>query len=640
MKLGKIFILLALFSGTALSFTSFYGTGFLIFISLGALYLTLLKAFKSYFSRLVLASLLLAVSIMLSGLLAWLVRIPLPPIAPLIVYAIFVFLLRTKQLERPVLIDKSDIVSLLMSVIAPVILLLSFSTSAASIFQIASEGWDNGSHVLMLEDAARHKGYLYGPLESLKGTIIQESNAYPQAWHLATATMTNGFGVNAFNPNHEIRTMYAYIAVTLLWMMVACYLFVKTSWYIVQRFAKKDLSSFQDFVIFSAITLIIQMIVMWGAFVSGFSNYVGMIAYVCLLIAALVNESSQGQRIATASSALIFAVAATLCWFLPGPALLVMAIVALPLILGTKSVKSARTKLREHPSYYVPAGLLISLSILQVLVFVLFSTTGGDEQLNTGVPVSATDMVNGVFPVSQLFFTVITLVALVFWLRSSLLDDTKKKIVMTGIVPLTLLSVALYIYQNVTSGTASYYLPKLMGVALIPIGMFAAAALILWLPRIIQQHLKLSRTYVLVGSLLIIGIGLLCTNQSAFGAMKLLKKNTRVGEPTAEVLVDHLRNADHSKTNIIVLRDNMNKKYEDINGKFESRVIHRRLNCSYDIIKNGHTLEMRLERLAKCADKLAKKNRQIVVVTSDRTEDLVRQLHKSNIIIKNVKEDE
>lgn len=639
-KYTHILLALSVVSGALLSLTQFYGAGYVIFIIIGAVLLNFISAFSSYFSRLVLSGLLLAASVMLSGFLVLPFDGPLHPILVIGVFSTIVLVIYTQvhdsAAKKNVLFDKGDFVSIILAIAAPVVLFSSFSLSAPGIFQIAEEGWDNGSHVLMLEDASAFNRYLYGPYESMKEILITKSNAYPQAWHLATANIVEGFGNrHLLDPSKPIQTMYVYVAIITTWMVIASYCFIKASWHVATRFTKRRLDSKGEITLFILVNLLFQMVVIWGAFVSGFSNFIGMLAYLSILTVVIIDGNRKNTP-ALLSMAFVFATSGVLCWFLPTPALLLSAALLPVILFAIKRRSEALIAAKRSKRFLVLAASLVLLCALQIAIFVLFSTTDGADQLNAGVATDATEAVNGVFHVSQLFFVAIAVFCSVYWTRCKRLSKEQRDLFLLSTVPYVALVVALYFYQLITANSTSYYLPKLMGTALIPLGIFTAAAFSFWTYDHLRKYLRLSAPYTLVAGVLILGIVMIGSNQSTYGLSKLLERNARVGRPAAQAVVHFLRYGDQSRENVIIFRGRLlDRPYEDRNGKFESRVVHRQLNCSYRIIASGLTIDERVRKLGECADSLEKKGRSITVITSDRTKKHVKELNRTNIIIRN-----
>ncbi len=633
--------LFALACGVALSFSSHYGIGYIIFIMVAARHLTFLSSFSTYFSRIVLSGLLLSGSVMISGFAVLPFGSSLHPSIVLLFFSVFatIIMLYTKDKSVPELTvaDRGDLLAIGISIVAPIVLVASFGTSSMGIFKIAQEGWDNGSHVLMIQDASKKGRYLYGPYESVKDDLVSKSNAYPQAWHLATANISDGFGYKIFSSDKPIHVMYGYVAAITLWMVIACYVFVKISLYASVRLRNGKAQAWPEALTFSTVAVLILSIVVWASFASGFSNYIAMLAYVCIVVATLIDQKKE-NRFSLATASILFGTMAALMWFLPAPAILLMSLLTIPVLTNRSELGLALKPNIRNITYYILSFLLLLTTAIQVAVFILYSTTEGTEQLNAGVLIQATGVVNGVFPVSQVFFVIATTFTLLFWLKSlvKIKSDLRPFSIFLAILPMVALSICLFVYQMVTAGATSYYLPKLLGLSLFVTGIFLAPAFTAWVHERLLRPLNTSQLGLFGAGVLILGLVVLFSNQSLFGLSKLLERNARITTPAASELVHHLKYGDHNNSNIIVFRNNSNKPYEDDNGKFESRVIHRRTNCSYRITSVHNTTEVRIKKLAECADALAEHGRNIIVVTSNETLPLIKSLDRKNIIIKNV----
>jgi hypothetical protein len=210
---------------------------------------------------------------------------------------------------------------------------------------------------------------------------------------------------------------------------------------------------------------------------------------------------------------------------------------------------------------------------------------------------------------------------------------------MTVVSPWLLLVFGLFFYQNVTAGYNSYYLSKLLGLSLVAGGVVAATWFSIW----INKHIgpKYPRTTVPILSLLIVVLVVIGTGQSTYGLNKLFQKNARTHYSTATETSSLLNAINPDKEYIVVLTNRINAdgSSEDNHGKLELRVTHQRRNCAYHITWSPQLPEETIQKLGVCADKLAKKNKSIHVITSDLTKKEVESLHRPNIIVHNTKED-
>lgn len=632
MKLPSIKYLL-LIAAFVLAFTPYYGLAYIIMLFFAVRIVRFSRTFSTVFARSILSLLLLAATIMFVGLIAWFAHLHTYPVLVLVVFGLLlaVFNKYSEQDAGPSkFIDKGDVISLVLAFVPVAVLLYSFALPKPSMvanYQFASDGWDNGSHILMLETDSTAKGYVYGRYSDVGAKTITNSGSYPQGWHLATANLTNGFGTNLFNAHHPLTVINTYIVVSLLWLILAAYSFWKIAW---RLLASKDPSTnlWLSIPLFAVAGLVIQMIVFWGGIVSGFTNYVGSLAYIVLFVVALI-DSSERDSFANYTLAFIAGMAATLTWILPLPA---MILTALMWFIGISRLAwralLPRISRRSYALFIIGVATVIA-ALAQIAIFVFYASVKGSEQLTVGVSIDATGEVNGVFPVSQLLFAIVVMISLYFWVNAKALSNKAVALISPWIIA----SLALYAYQLLTTGYTSYYLSKLLGIALVVSGLFFVPAFVIMVSSFSKKMNLANPSAAILGlsfiSLLIIG-----TNQSTLGFNKLFQRNSKVTYQTASAVVDYLRHDNPLKSNIIVLRGQ--KHYEDYNGKLETRVSHTPYNCTYSIIgnKSSTRFNVELDRLNKCADKLG--NRKIVVITSNKTMPAILALHKKNIQVINV----
>ena len=632
----KLVISIILFlTSFSLSFTPFYSLGYIIIVALLAYHFTFIEIFKSFFSRFIIGTLVLVTLIMVAGFIMLPTGQPLHPslivILTAITLAITVLLDKNNSSDRFHIIDKSDLFSIGIASLGPLLMVASFGLSAPGIFQIASEGWDNGSHLLMLQEASSEKRYLYGPRENFADIQIQDSNAYPQGWHLSTANIANGFGYPVFSPDNPIHANYFYVLTLFAWVAISAYVLAKSAWFITKKFSRHKSGSLLELALMTVSVLIVTSVVIWGALVSGFSNYIAFAAFLGALVSILVSSIYRNTPAILFLSVLMGA-GAILSWFLPAPAIIAMLIIFFAINKNT---------LRAYKITALPLVAALSITIIlagiQAAIFIIYGTRDGAEQLNEGVAVDPVGVINGVFPVSQIFFSIVAFFTVTFWLTHKSLTRQKWIIIALTITPFAILAISLFVFQMATRGTTSYYLPKLLGLALMPITLFAIPAYTTWLEDVTAKYTNLSKIGVLATGLCLIGLVTLAGNQSLYGVSRLLEGNTRVSRPVAEEIVSYLRYANKDKTDIVILRNDRNKPYEDTNGKFEMKVLHKKFTCAFRVNRgSSQTIEMKLEILDNCAKEFKESNKNIIVVTSNETKDDVENLGHNNLIIRNI----
>lgn len=636
-KYSLLSIILTL-TAVAVAFTPFYSVAYLLIILVAVMLLDGFSVFNTAWSRFILFLSVFLAIIPLVGLLCWLLHIEDFPVINTLGFIGFVCLLYSKgqrhRQESRRIISKIDVVAIIVGLIPIAIISVSYlpsSNHSAALFQLASEGWDNGAHIQMLEDVSSHHGYVYGPFNEPKDQTIVKSNAYPLAWHLSTANFVNGFGGNRFDPHKPIATIAAYMAASLGWMMLACYLFIVCSWKAYERIFNKKLKNASEIVPLVAVALLVQMIVLYGSLASGFTNYIGSVAYLILLAVAVMEIIEAPNNSRTYLLAILFGTVSVLAWFLIFPAialtLLILVVIRKPTIR-----ESLETAIKDRR--FILFGIIgFAAMLLQIYIFMKFSAVGGSAQLNAGVSINPFTAVIGVFPVNQILYTLIIVSCGVFYFSNKTSENTRK-LILTLVLPWLLLAMGLFVYQNITMGYTSYYLSKLFGLSLVAAGIIFGGIFISWINTYIKT--KYSSFVIPAVSLLIIGIAVIGTGQSTYGLNKLFQRNARTEYSTAAVTISVLKSFDPNSQYIVVFTDHKSTDgaSEDNHGRLELRVTHQTINCAY-AVTNPKSLSGRLDRLASCADQLKLQGKSIIVITSKSTKNKVKQLHRDNIIIRN-----
>lgn len=625
-KSFSLLSILCVFIAVVLSLTNFYSIGYLLLCLLTAFRINWFKNLPTLFGRFILALLLLFASIMLVGLCAWLLHISLQPFYIVVCYTVLsIFITKNSIPKRIKIIDRRDLYSIILGVLLPLILLASYLMprySNAALYQILSNGWDHSSHVFIIETVAKQKGYAYAKENA--NAYTSTANAYPQAWHLASAHFSNGFGQNIFDPSQPIRVLTSYLVLVLLWYCLSAYLLSRVSLRILDKL-RSNVKMPKMLLLFalSSSTLIIQSITLFGAFNLGFANFIGLMTYMLLFAAVVLEPNGHEKPSSHILLASIACSAATLCWFLPFPALFVSLLLY---IVHLKQTIPARVFLRYNFTSIVLTGLFVSLCLVQILIFILYSGVAGSEQLNAA---------GGAYKNSPLFIIVILVGAgTVLKLKASLM--LKKLIILVG--PLASLLLLIFLYQTVLTNEPSYYYYKLLYLLTLYTGLFFIPLVAIGTYKI-YYALKRSIPLTFLAIFTSIGLLVISTQQTLEPLNRIPQKNSRVAYTTAQVMANYLENENPNRTKIIALtfRGNEKPKKNDVyNGDLVSRVSHLPTTCAFYVVntKASQTYSARIKRLGKCADETSDK---IIVITNKPTYDKVKALNKPNIQIVNVK---
>lgn len=628
MKKISPFVLALVLLAVIFAFTPFYSVSYIAIIALATTVLGFSKTFSTLFGRSILATLLLLAVVMFVGFVTWLIKLPLHPIFVVAVFAALLALLaRFKQedVSTHQIIDRGDVLSLGLALVAPAVVIFSYylpKPSDAALYQLGTSGWDNASHIQILESTSLTHSYIYGKFEDVKDKIISPSNAYPQAWHLATSHVANGFSVNLFDATKQFATISNYFMILLVWYIVAAYSVSRLSWTVLtsitSAYKKRPAASIITFI---AASLLMQIVTVWGSLALGFANYLGLMAYLAVMYAMIIDKPPHKSAPASYLTAILTGGAGVLCWFLPIPAIAFSILLAFGITFKYR-LSDILTNLKHHMLPFIITIGILALIATQIGVFIAFTNISGDEQLNA---------VGGTFPVS------VAMIALMLAITGYSLYKNKAAYFekyLKIVTPMTLFIGALYLYQLLTSTEPTYYFHKIAGLLAIATTIFFVPVVTTFVATF--KTTSSIATPSLVG-LSIISIFIVGTGQSTNILGTLLQRNSRISFSTAEAVADYLNTANTQKEKLFILTDRSKesgpKRSENVNGELGNKVSHNPYTCVNYIInlKNGRTLQQRLHNLGECADELKKTGQSIRVIANDKTADNIKELNRDNI---------
>lgn len=611
---------------TIISFTPYYGVAYLLSIVLLTISLPRLRIFPTLLSKFILSALMLLAASMIVGLLCWFVKIELlPPLVTAIIALIAIFCFKNRDTSAP-FVDKSDIISAILAIATPAAIFASYfvpNYSNAALYQLLSNGWDNAAHILMVETASIEKTYVYGHLKDVESKTIIDSNAYPQAWHLATANFAQGFNTNPFDPARPFTVLQAYALAMVAWFFMAAYLLSRASWSLIGDIKKgKRPIGWVGVLVFILSNMLIQLLTVTGSIQFGFANYVGLMAFMMAFIALMLERRSTENHTALSIMLPALCAAGVLSWFLPLPALI--GSLGLYFLLVHKD-KTKWLRYIAHNKLALSLSVILgALTLAQVLIFASFSNiTGGDLLTEAG----------GVSKNSEILISIIILVSVVYLIKSSLPDILKKYLVI--VAPFLVLAGGLYVYQITLSDDVTYYYYKIMALVALGAGLFfipISVAVIDKASERIKNPLILAISSVCVFALLLVG-----TQQTLRAYFLIPQRNSKVHFDTAKAIANHLERDDLQKTKLIVLTDRTSDKgstkNESFNGDLLMKVPHIPFTCVYYVVNLkdvDQKLASRVKRLDKCAAQLDK-DKEIVVIANKKSKDKILQLKRDNI---------
>lgn len=605
------------------AFTPFYSLGYIIALFIATRHLGLSRIFSSAFSRYVLSAIILSITIMIAGTIAWLANVTIHPLLVLLLFALVCFVLtrlQTKDNRSSLLIDRGDIISLALALSSVIVMFIAFfvpnPTTTAAI-QLLTNGIDGSAHLSLVRSSSIEKGYIYGTFEENQGKVMQDSGSYPQGWHLSASHLSSGFGSNPFTSNKSDVVIAAYLAVVSFWYTICIFVFSRISWQLLGRLVKKqEIRSYMSVALFVIANLLIQMLVFWPSFQLGFANYISCLLYI-MIVAAMIIDRKDGPEndIAYLFAGSLAAIAVAQTWLLPTPAVIGMIalgfFVAKPLFSFKKVSFSNIAK--QWRVVAVIATLIAGVGF-QLGVLIAFSVTNPAEQLIAR---------GGAAPLSNLLVFFIIAVAFYVWLQPKLSKSISNKIIAVT-TPAIIFSGWLYIYQMFEVNSGGYYLAKLLGVVLCLTGLFFAPAAVKLVSKIpFPSPLRVS-------FLTLAGVAVLfvVTNQSTFAINKLFQSHTALKYGTARLIEREA--SKQSRGELLIMRGE--RLEEDVVGTyFYSRLTKQDAPCTNTFVLMGMpSYKNRLLTLEECAKQT---DQTITVAVSEKTEQRVRDLNLPNLRI-------
>jgi len=459
-------------SSFILSMTPLYATGYILFILIAALKINVLKAFGTYFARLVLAFLILLIAIMVTGVFTSFLDITNFAIINLTIACMFwviLLLLQSKPEDgRAKKFDVSDGISLIIAVAVPVILfIVHFSQGvpvSESLFKLVNaDGWDSVSHLNFLQVTAENNNYFYSTSPMQEGNGLAAIN-YPQGWHLASSSFVNGLLPNVFNPvSYGVNaTFIAYIAVVLFWYILTVYIFAKTGWHLLKR-VPRSTYKLNRYVVFSLAMSVPILTVFTASIYPGYMNYLGVFPFIMVAVIAsyeVLNSRKKSEIWGYLALTLLMSAGVCLEWVLPVPFVLFLMFVV-TMTVGM----SVREFFRRIP--LVILGAVIAASLLGYLYILTRDVGVGHFYASNSWATS--------LPSISLAVTSLAVIMLgAIWRRP------KKEIDSFVIIisPFLLYIFILWIFAYLFSGSIGYYHAKLFGIMFSVISLFATVGLV------------------------------------------------------------------------------------------------------------------------------------------------------------------
>lgn len=587
------------------------------------------SSFGSVFGRIITSTLLLLSSIMAAGLVCWALGVQLWAPIVLVIFYLAATALKSSVPKNKKVIDKGDVVSIAIALIAPIIIFISFqlpNPSNHASYQFVANAWDNSSHILMLQTASLEGGYVYGdPKDTIDKVRMKVFSAYPQGWHLASSSTVNGFGVDFFSPDRQLLSLNAYIVLFMGWYVLTAYCITRISWYLLGRTGLKKLSNLFKISVFFTASIFVQSITLLKAIDGGSANYFGVYVFLAVMIAAMIDIGhSKKDNSAIFILTGISGASAAFIWLLPLPAVALSIMLTYLLIYRPSSVKHFFQSLWENRLAVSVVLVAFGILLAQILIFLTYSSTGGG-QITVGRALS--------HEANQTLLLITTLFTLGVWAAINHSKGVVRELrsLIYTVSPFLILATGIYVYQLFTNDILTYYYGKISTLTYMILGIFFVPAfcyVILMICRKVDVHAA-----PIVG-LAVLGLIFIGTNQQMSGINSLFQRHSIADIEVAKSIVGYVKSYDPEMVRPVVFRNGA----EDMAGNLHAKMSHVRIGCENIITNFGNidSSENKIKTLDECAESLDKESKRLFVVTSDETIDQVKSLNRDNIIISNV----
>jgi hypothetical protein len=626
-KKRLILTLLAVAAGI-LCFTPYYS-----FALLGLLgYFSIRQPFKasffdSYFCRLVVNFLILSAIIMIIGLYTWMLHIPFSIVYAVLAFSAYYYLTcvrKHEQTDRPLIVySRHDLLSTCLSLVAIIIVVVTFylpKPSTAATVQRLTSGYDNLAHYSLIQTNYEANGYVYGKLADVQSRTISTLNNYPQGWHFSNAMILKGFGVKLFTPNHLLLSINTYMAVLFLWYFLAVYVFTRSSLAILDSLTRVKRRSLGFLTAFSSASLVIQLLVFWGSLNLGFGSFMPSLVYLTLLAWFIHHFKQQpGHTVHVVFLMLLLTTAIAESWLLPIPAAALMVGLSLASFVTKQNLRWLVMHKKTTGLYGLGALLILLPCLIQAYIYKAFATYDSSALLNND---------GGIFNISNTLVVIILLftIGLIFFSRN--IKDYVRDSFVINVMPIFLLSGAVFALQIFTTGKTSYYFIKMLGLALCMLGIYAVPlfASVMSSLRFKQNQSLLSATAALG---LVIGL-IVATGQTTIEINNFMQRHSTLTYDTANAITQYIGDQRIFKQKMVVMRD-MTFAEDNLGTYLAVRAVHRYpyAICESDInyIANT-TFNYRVGLLLKCL-----KKEPVTVIASDKTYPILAKLKQPNLTI-------
>jgi hypothetical protein len=432
------------------------------------------------------------------------------------------------------------------------------------LLRFVTTGYDNTQHVSLTMTLYENRGHVYGPVaDTIEKTIFANMSSYPQGWSMSASLWWHGVTSHLDIQQSPGKVLALYAGMVILWYGLLVFLLCRLILQIAEIMRGKA-NGVAGYVGAIAFTCLVQLLFLVGLLTYGFASFYPALV-LPLVLTFLLIELLQDRRndIAPARfliGGVMLAAGMSFSWLLSAPVAFIM--VALGLAQHFVSWRAAWLWARKHWLAIVLAVVLVGIASLQGVIQLLYGVK---------------DLVNvpgGITPINKTVVFVVLLASLGMVAYGS--NKPVKNLFVVATSGAMMIAGAIFLFQVVSSGQATYFSVKISIVAMLLIfAFFAAAVLVLVQDRMAGKN-WLHGTALIMGLVLFMPItsGMaLGTGEDGLGSVNYIKGERYMAPVTAGVLSDLIVNKHAVNANVIVYRQ---QSYpEDIQGTHFMDVLPR-----------------------------------------------------------------
>lgn len=454
----------------ALSLSPLPGLGYVVFLIGAATKLRILHSFDTYFANLIFALLILMSSIMVSGIFTSYLNIPNLEAINTTFALFFCYLilhLQPKNLSKNEgrLFNWSDFIGIAAGLSIPILVLALHISSVGfegALFRIVNaDGWDNTSHLNLLQATSENDNYFYSTSPKLLNDTGLYNN-YPQGWHLASTSILDSLIPNLLNPNTYglSVTLSTYALIMFFWYATACYCLAKLAWGLLPKTKHRYTRSLVFFISLQVPVLSLLL----TSLTSGFVNYLAlmpMLLIVVFLSKQLIEDKDREYLWPYLVITSLFTAGVGLSWLMPVPALALLALLVFCIVLPSLRGVFGRSQ--------IPALISIGVVLLAFLLYMsLFLKDIGFGQILVG---------NGLpehFPGQLPVILGLVAIGIFYAIRPKWQNIQSMLLIMS---PFVILVLGIWLFSYLRAGGLGYYNAKALGLLCVIIFTFSTVAL-------------------------------------------------------------------------------------------------------------------------------------------------------------------